>query len=284
MPRIYNQASISYNYGNNRGNAISNIATTNLQEPFTITKYTLDSTYRYNDEITYIVNIQNNSLCNECPIVLLDNLGSFVENDVTITPLTYVGPSRIFNPENNTFIDIVPKIEPNSICFDIPPLNCNCQKSLVLIYKVKVNEYAPIDVGSQITNTITATACEYSSESSTTVNSEEYADIEIYKYMTPCLVTNCSPITYTFTISNSGNAEATNIEFTDKFTPAPTNISVYVQGTLLSPNDYSYENGLLTIPASYNLSIPPATITRNTTTNEIEVLPSVITIEVVGTL
>jgi hypothetical protein len=71
----------------------------------------------------------------------------------------------------------------------------------------------------------------------------------------------------------------------DSFEPAPENISVYVNGVIVPTADYSYAGGVLVFPSelsSYELTLPAAEITTNPESGLVTVLPSTLTVTVVG--
>ena len=156
-----------------------------------------------------------------------------------------------------------------------------------VIYKVSVNDRAPLDEGGQITNTATVTAAGNTApvSDSNTITVDDYADVTITKSMTPATVSDGDALTYTFVINNYGNAEATDIVLTDAFDPAPENITVQVNGAAIPATDYSYQNGVLTLPGERSttaLTLPPATVTTDPTTGQVTVTPSSLTVTVTG--
>ena len=150
-----------------------------------------------------------------------------------------------------------------------------------------INNFAPITEGGEITNTVTATAAGNNTpvSDSNTITADSFADVTITKTMAPSDVSEGDALTYTFVISNYGNAEATDIVLTDAFDPAPQNITVQVNGTVVPTTDYEYANGVLTLPTTpgaTELSLPPATITQDPATGEVIVTPSTLTVTVTG--
>ena len=152
------------------------------------------------------------------------------------------------------------------------------------MYKVTPNAFAPLTEDAFITNTVTADAdgITESVTDSLTVTAADYADVNILKSMN----TDGTTITYTFDITNSGNAPAEDIVLTDAFDPAPTSITVSVNGTVLPASDYTYTGGVLTLPSGTGtpISLPAAAITTDPVTGEVTVTPSSLTVTVIGTL
>lgn len=282
MPQIIpNQASIRYRYGETDATALSNIATAALAQPLSVDKSSLESVYRAGDELTYILAVTNGGTIALTNVTLQDTLGTFTSGTEQITPLAFVPDALLFIDGANKGV-ITPAITDNSITFTIPSLPG--QSAALIVYKVTPNEFAPLAEDAQITNTVTASADGITEPvtDSLTVTADSYADVDIFKSMT----TDGDTITYTFDITNSGNAPAEDIILTDAFDPAPASITVSVNGAVFPATDYTYAGGVLTLPnATGNaLTLPPATITTDPVTGEVTLTPSSLTITVVGTL
>ena len=282
MPQIItNQASIRYRYGETDATALSNIATASLAQPLRVDKSSLESVYRAGDELTYILTVTNGGTTALTNVTLQDTLGTFTAGTEQITPLAFVPDALLFIDGANNGV-ITPAITDNSITFTIPSLPG--QSSALIVYKVTPTGFAPLAEDAQITNTVTASAdgIAESVTDSLTVTADSYADVNIFKSMT----TDGDTITYTFDITNSGNAPAEDIVLTDAFDPAPASITVSVNGTVFPATDYTYTGGVLTLPNTTGdaLTLPPATITTDPVTGEVTLTPSSLTITVVGTL
>ena len=282
MPQIItNQASIRYRYGDTDATALSNIATASLAQPLSVDKSSLESVYRAGDELTYILSAANGGTTTLTNVTLQDNLGTFTQGATQITPLTFVPDALLYidGVNNGT---ITPVITDSSITFTIPSLPA--QSTAMILYKVTPNGFAPLEIPSSITNTVTANAdgLTEAATDSLTVTAEAYADVGIVKSMT----TDGSVITYTFDITNAGNTPAENIVLTDAFDPAPASITVSVNGTVIPASDYTYTGGVLTLPNATGdtLTLPAATITTDPATGAVTVTPSSLTVTVVGTL
>ena len=283
---ITNQASINYEYNGQTGSSVSNVATATLVEPLSVQKVSIEDVYRFGDELTYSVSVLNSSGSALTNVTVVDNLGSNTVGGVTVTPLTYSTPAILFI--DGVFSgNITPTVADNQVTFTIPTLASGSRAQI--LYKAVVNEFAPLEVGAEITNTATVTANGVTAPVSAenTVTADSYAEVTITKTMSPSNVVDGEPLTYTFVINNYGNAEVTNIVLRDAFNPAPENITVQVDGVAVPATDYTYENGVLTLPAgttSFELSLPAATITRDPVTGLERVTPSSLTVTVVGVL
>ncbi len=287
MATITNQATVTYSYGGTSAAASSNVAVTTLTEPITASKTSLGSTYTEGDEITYILSVTNGSAGAVSDITVSDNLGTYTLDTVTVTPLRYIGPAYLYiNGVYNT--ELTPAITANSISFTLPSVPAGA--NAIVIYRAEVRNTAPLASGSTITNTATfaSAALGESLNESNTVTVADYARLNIVKSMAPNPVTGGSQLTYTFAIYNYGNEDAADVVLTDTFSPAPTGISVSVNGTAVSASDYTYTGGTLTLPAatgtSYEITVPAATFTTNAATGVVTVTPGITTVEVTGTI
>ena len=87
-----------------------------------------------------------------------------------------------------------------------------------------------------VANAVTATsdgiATPVTANAAITVRSEP--NLTITKALSSTVVTENGQITYTFTIENTGNAEATDVILTDEFSPAITIQSVTFNGAALT--------------------------------------------------
>ena len=282
---ITNQARLNYLVNDRPGTVLSNIATATLNEPLTADKNSVESTYRQGDELTFAVSFVNSGQTTLNDVTVTDDLGTYTLGGVEITPLTFAAPA-LYYVNGMLAGNITPDVSADNIEFTIPAVAPGA--NVLIIYKAQVNDGAQFTAGSRITNTVTVAADGLNTPvtASSTVTAEAYADVRITKSMTPANVTDGSPITYEFDIFNYGNTEATDIVLTDQFDPAPAGITVQLNGDIVDPDDYTYVDGLLTLPSGTGLalSLPAAVSTQDPVTGEVTVTPSSLSITVTGIL
>lgn len=286
--QITNQATLTYQYGTSTASAASNIATATLQDPLTLTKSALDAGYRAGEDITYILTAANTSANALTNLTLRDNLGAYtpVGGTALVTPLTYTGPAQLYI--NGVLSGtLTPAVTAEALTFTVPSLAAG--STAMVLYKARPNAAALLGAEDSLTNTVTAaaTGLTQSVSASYTLNALPYANVSILKAMSPAVITDGDTITYTFTLSNSGNTAATGVVLTDVFSPAPSNLTVSVNGTALTAADYAYTGGVLTLPAAgsaYALTVPAAAFSQDSTTGAVTVAPGVATVVVTGTL
>ena len=286
MPtQITNQANVAFNYGNVAGSATSNIATTTLLDPLAAEKRSVGATYRAGERITYTVSVVNNGNTTLQNVTITDNLGAYAAGTQIYTPLTYAGDAVLY--VNGAYVSAIEgTIGENGVVFVIPTLAPGA--NALVVYPADVNSFAPLTEGSAIVNTATVTAQGITTpvSATNTITVEDYANITIVKEMSPDPVSDGDVLTYTFTIRNFGNTPATDVVLTDNFGPAPASITVTVGGEIVPATDYTYENGLLTLPTGEELSmtVPAATVTQDPATGEVTVTPGTLVITVSGTI
>lgn len=287
LPQIYNTASLTFEYGSEKGYASSNMTTSTLEEIINISKITLDKTYNENSEIISIITVNNNNTDMIRDLKIIDNLGTYVFNqgffDKKLTPLNYVGPSFLYTGGNFSS-QIEPIINIDKLIFNIN--NIPAKSNINIIYRISTNEYAPLDTKSKITSITTLESNILTKNLSTTtdITVKEHADLSIVKNMTPNTIIPGEQVTYNFSLYNYGNIEAKNVILSDKFMPEPQNINIYINSSQLIKNDFSYINGMLVIPAetsNLNITVPPAKFTQDNS-GIISVEPGITNISVTG--
>ncbi|MBE6692248.1 MAG: DUF11 domain-containing protein [Ruminococcaceae bacterium] len=283
---ITNQATLNYRYGGVSASTVSNITSAVFGASLDIEKTSLNESYRVGEGLTYIITLNNSGAALD-EVTVSDNLGSYNFNGTILTPLTYTGPARLF--VNGVFVsELTPEIDENEIIFFIEnlPANANAQ----IVYQATPNQFANRCCGDFITNTATAECncpCNIPASSSNTLTADCFADVRIVKSVCPNPIICGEEVTYIFDISNYGNIPATDVVLTDTFNPPLTDITVSLNVNPLSPLDYSYINGTLTIPSedsSLDLTVPAATCVQNPQTGEITIVPGNIQIVVSGNI
>ena len=283
MPTFTNQATLSYN-----GNTInSNTVTGNILEVLNITKTAVGGDYTANDDITYIVSITNAGSTPYTDVTVTDNLGEYSSGTGTLVPLDYVDGSLLYY--QNGVLQTAPtptSTSPLVISGITVPANGN----VILVYEASVNGFAPLASGSTITNQVSLTndclsAPLFASETVAVANEPM---LSITKALDPVDITGCSEITYTFTILNSGNTPAVatdDVIITDTFDPALSDITVTLNGTVLTPSSYTYNEltgEFSTLPGT--ITVPAATYTQDPVTGNIVITPGVTVLTVTGTI
>ena len=283
---IRNQATLNYRYGTATASTMSNVTSTVLGSGLTISKTSLTEEYRVGQNVTYIISITNMGSATG-GVTVRDNLGTYTLSGNEYTPLTYVGPARLFI--NGVFDSVItPTSGTGNVTFEIPsiPAGGNAQ----ILYQARVNEYASGESDATITNTVTADCncpCDVPVTDSHTITTEDYADVRIVKSVCPNPVICEEEITYIFDIYNYGNIPATEVVLTDTFTPPLTDITVTLDGVVIPETEYSYVNGVLALPATdseFEITVPAATFARNPQTGSYVVTPGHIQIIVTGNI
>lgn len=283
MATFTNQASLTFN------DTIinSNIVTGELLDVLSATKTAVNNTYQRNDEVTYAVSISNTGTVPFTNLTLTDNLGAYTSGAITVYPLTYVDGAILY------YVNGVLQAEPTAVAG--PPLvisgiNVPAGGNALVVYTTRTNEFTPSALNSSVINTVTITGGGLTTpiEATETITAAQGADLAITKAISPVPVADNDTLTYTFTIQNFGNTEATatdNIVLTDNFDPILTNLSVASNGvTWTEPTNYTYDEttGLFTTNPG-EITVPAATYTVNPD-GTITVTPGVTIITVSGTV
>lgn len=285
MATIENFATVSYTSGGVTETKVSNLAEIGLNSAVSLSKTILGNTYGENAILTYILTAINTSSSEITNIVITDDLGSFTVGTAELTPLTYTPPALLLidGVDSSATLSVDSSI-PSSLTFSFPSLPAGATANIV--YRATVNDFAPLDLGSTITNTATFESDSDCADgtASANVTVAEAANVSVFKQMSPNPVVCGDLVTYTIRIYNYGNIPAENVQLTDNFDPAPTNITVSRDGTVLNATDYTYENGLLTIPATdtQNVSVPAATFVRDPDSGVVSVIPGMIEYVITG--
>ena len=280
MATFTNRATLSYN----GISTDSNTVTGTIQETLAVTKNAVIDSYSVGDNIVYVVNITNSGNTAFTDVTVTDDLGSAGS---TVYPLTYVDGSVQYYANG----DILPDPAVTSAGdLVISGITIPANSIVTLIYIARANAAAPFAVGSQIVNTVTVTGAGILTPLSATetVTVANQPVLAITKALTPTTVVENGRVTYTFTITNSGNTAADvsdNVTVTDTFEPVLSDLVVTYDGTAWSaPANYTYDPvtgvfatvpGGITVPAATYTTAPDGTVT---------VIPSSVTLTVTGTI
>ena len=287
MATIENFATVSYTSGGVTETKVSNLAEIGLESAISFTKTTLGDNYTEDEAVTYILSMTNTSATPISNVSISDDLGTFAEGTLELTPLTYAPPALLLiNGQDVSTQLTVNTATPGELIFTFPTLPAGATANIV--YRASVNEYAPLDLGSSITNTATLTSDSDCADGSATatVNALSTANVSVFKQMSPNPVVCGDTVTYTIRIYNYGNIPAEDVVLSDTFSPAPENIAVTRGGTLLPATDYTYTNGTLTVPSTEQspVTVPAATFIRDVNTGIVTVTPGMVEYIITGTI
>ena len=283
MAQFTNQAQIRY------GNAVanSNIAVGEILEVLSASKTAVRSTYGQNDSVTYVVSIVNAGTVPVTGLTLSDNLGAYTFGTGSLTPLTYVeGTVKYYV---NGTLQTAPAVTETPV-FTITGITVPAGGNATIIYEAMVNQYAPLDAGSSITNT-----ANISGGGITPITVDEIVRAQtaplltITKSISPVPVTENGTITYTFLIQNGGSADAdaaSGVTVSDNFDPVLTNLTATYNGTpLVAGTDYTYnETSGEFVTTAGRITVPAAAFTQDATTGIWAINPGVGTLVVTGTI
>ncbi len=283
MAQFTNQAQIRY------GNAVanSNIAVGEILEVLSASKTAVRSTYGQNDSVTYVVSIVNAGTVPVTGLTLSDNLGAYTFGTGSLTPLTYVeGTIKYYV---NGTLQTAPAVTETPV-FTITGITVPAGGNATIIYEAMVNQYAPLDAGSSITNN-----ANISGGGITPITVDEIVRAQtaplltITKSISPVPVTENGTITYTFLIQNGGSADAdaaSGVTVSDNFDPVLTNLTATYNGTpLVAGTDYTYnETSGEFVTTAGRITVPAAAFTQDATTGIWAINPGVGTLVVTGTI
>jgi len=245
---ILNQGTISYSYEKAKSTmeSISNVNSVQLilENDVEISKQALSTSYIPQGSVGYQLSIQNTGTNTLYNVTITDDLGG--TND-----LQYIDSSATLI--KNEVLSSISPISSNPLTFNIGTIDSG--ETIFVTYMTQVLSSKET---TSITNTATVTAnggepsgTQVSSSSSATITLEEYAKLSISKTSSTETITIGNPFNYIFTITNSGNCNATNVVLTDELNENFSINSITVSGdttTIYSPSEYTYENGTLTLP------------------------------------
>lgn len=283
MASFYNQATLSYN----GTTTTSNITTGEIIDVLSVTKTAVLGDYTAGDVLTYVVNIVNSGTAPFSGLTVTDDLGTFPEGNLTLTPLTYADGSLRY------FVNGVPQTAPAVTAG--PPLTVTgitvpAGGTAALVYAAEVNRFAPLDTTGSITNEVSVSGSGLTAPvtAEETVSAAVTPILAITKSLNPTSVAENGRITYTFVVENYGSraAETTdNVTITDLFDPILENLAVSFDGTAwTAPESYTYTaDGLFTtVPGA--ITVPAASFTRDPATGIVTAAPGTAVLTVTGTI
>ena len=285
MPTFTNQALLNYN----GLQTASNIAVGELVEVLTATKTAINTRYRPDTAVTYVVSLVNSGSAPLTGLTLTDNLGAYAAGTAgTVYPLEYVADSLRYY--QNGALQTAPTVTAG------PPMTLSgitvpAGGNVTLVYDARVNRFAPPQTAGTITNTATLTGAGLTTPvtADETVTAAAEPALTISKSLSPTTVSPSGQITYTFLIQNTGNAAAnatTGAVLTDLFNPILSNLTVTLNGTALAEGTgYTYDaaTGQFATAAGV-ITVPAATYTQDAATGVWSVTPGVTTLTVTGTI
>lgn len=259
MASFQNYATLSYQGGTTNSNTV----TGELRASLALTKQAVLATYAAGDRVTYVLSLVNSGTTALQGLTVTDNLGAYLQGEVTRTPLTYTPDSlRLYL---GGVLQAAPAVTAGPP-LTVGPFALPAGENALLLYEAAVNEFAPLDADASITNTATVTGDGLAAPltASATVTPENRARLTISKALCPATVTENGQLTYTFVIANAGSAPATAddaITLRDTFQPILRNLTAALDGETLivAQGDYTYDEttgifatlpGRITVPAA----------------------------------
>lgn len=284
MASFLGQATLSY--GECRAN--SNYTAGEVVGALSVEKMALCSTYSCGQSLFFVLQLINRSSETLSSVCITDDLGTYTDSGMLLTPLSYVEGSALLYREE--------RISPVSASageasitlqgFSLPP-HCTA----LLLYEVCVNAAAPMEAGATIKSTSTASACGLIEpvSASSTVCAAACPQLVLFKSLSPKTISPGEKLTYTFVIQNIGAAPTSpeeNLTISDVFDPVLSDIEVYYNDTpwqIGTSFTYNAKSGLFTtLPNA--IFVPAASFVRSHTTGASAMTPGVATIRITGTV
>lgn len=288
MPTPFtNQATLSYDNMLTNSNVVSGT----LQEVLSVSKSAISGNYRQGDTVTYGVSIINSGNTAYNNLTLTDNLGAYASGTTagTVTPLTYITGSAVLYV-NGTRQGSAPTVS-GTTPLTFSNLDVPAGGNVLLLYSANANQFAPQGAAGSITNTASLSGAGIPTPITATAatNANATARLSVIKSLNPTTVVPNQPITYTFTIQNTGataTAVSDNLILSDVFDPILNITSVTLDGTPLTlTTDYLYNTGDGTFSTVANrITVPAATYAQNPTTGAWTITPGTAILQVTGTL
>ena len=288
MPTPFtNQATLSYNNLMTSSNVVSGT----LQEVLSISKSAISGNYRQGDTVTYGVSIINSGNAAYNNLTLTDNLGAYASGTTagTVTPLTFI-PGSVVLYVNGTRQSSAPTVSSNAP-LTITNLDVPAGGNVLLLYSANANQFAPQGSAGSISNTVSLSGGGIPTPITATAdtNANTAARLSVVKSLNPTTVVPNQPLTYTFTIQNTGataTAVSDNLILSDVFDPILNITSVTLNGSpLTQTTDYNYNtsDGTFTTVAN-RITVPAATYVQNQATGAWTITPGTAVLQVTGTI
>ena len=279
MASFTNQATLSYK----NITVSSNIVTGEIAEVLSAVKTAVSGSYSAGETLTYAVSLVNSGTVPLTDVTITDDLGGYDFGTTTLVPLTYVDGSVQY------FADGVLRPAPaatGGTTLVISGITVPAGGDAVIIYQAAVNEFAPLDAGSEITNTVTVDGTGAPSvTASATVPAANEALLSINKALSPAEVAENEQITYTFLIQNTGNTAESGAVIGDTFTPVLKSITVGIGGAAAQTTDFIYSETTGAFETNTGaFTVPAAQFTQDPVTGAYTVIPGTATVTVTGTI
>ncbi len=283
MATFFNRATLTYGANSITSNTVSG----EIVQTLSVTKTALSEEYIPGSTVTYVIALRNSGITSLGGLMLTDDLGRFTNaGGVEITPLTFNEGSLLYYVNGDlTAPPTVTSTDPLTLGGITVPAG----GSSFIVYSATVNSQAPLDVGSEITNTVTVSGNSALGDitASETISAAETPLLSILKSLSPETVAENGTLTYTLLIENRGNAPVTSdLSVSDTFDPILENITVTYNGAIWTEGtDYTYDeaSGLFTtLPGA--ITLPAATYVTDPATGEVGVVPGSAVIRITGTI
>ena len=288
MAVFYNQATLSYQ----NTSVASNVVSGEILDVLSAQKTAFPVEYAVGDAtngtITYVISLVNTGSVALTGLTVTDDLGAYPFGSGQAVPLTYVdGSVRYYQ---NGVLQAAPTVTAGApLVFS--GVSVPAGGNAILVYDATVNAFAPPGIGSSIINTATVTGLGIGEgvTASAEIGARGGPALSISKSVSPSAVAENEQLTYTFIIENRGNEAAVatdNLVVTDLFSPILRNLSVTLDGVMLSePTDYTYSeaSGLFTTVQS-RITVPAATYVQDPVSGEWSFTPGTATLRVTGTV
>ena len=253
---INNQANVNYTYTGARSpiDTDSNITVTELLSgtSLSIVKFPVGSSYISGDIHSFVIRVTNTGTTPVNDVIITDNLGQFSEGGETFNSMEYVDGTASYSLNNSLFLpyDV---LNDNPLTIVVGTLDVGDVYELVYSARTpsmsSQSEITNISqvTGSYLNDTVVETA-------TATITPLSYANVEVVKTQTTPNAVLQEDFSYTLTLNNTGNLEANNVIVTDnlpsEFSLESVTLSSQGVTRTLDSSEYSYENNLLTVPAS----------------------------------